>query len=56
MYNCVQCFFVSKLVSQMLMHATAHCGCMDTVRESALEADPGGKNPLPHQGLELQGG
>ena len=45
MYNCVQCFFASKLVSQMLMHATAHGGCMDTVRETALEADPGGGIP-----------
>ena len=53
-YNCVQYFHVSKLVSQTVMHAIAHGGCMDTVRESALEADPGEKNPLPHQGLELQ--
>ena len=28
----------------MLMHATAHGGCADTVRESALEADAGRKS------------
>ena len=30
-------------VTQMLMHATAHGGCMDTVRESAVEVDCGRK-------------
>ena len=35
----------------MVMHATAHGGCTDTVRESALEVD-WEKNPLPHRGLE----
>ena len=33
-------------------HATAHGGCTDTVRESALEADSE-KNCLPYRGLEL---
>ena len=33
------------------MHAIAHGGCTNTVRESALEVD-GEKNPLLHQGLE----
>ena len=32
------------------------CDCMDTVRESALEADFGRKNPLPHRGLEPASG
>ena len=27
------------------MHAIAHGGCIDTVRQSALEADPGRKIP-----------
>ena len=27
-------------------------GCADTVRESALKVDSGGKNPSPHQGME----
>ena len=36
----------------MLMHAAAYGGCMDTVRESALEGDSWEKNPLPHQGTE----
>ena len=36
----------------MLMHATAHEGCTDTVKESALEVDCGEKNPLPYRGLE----
>ena len=36
----------------MLMHATVHGGCVDTVIESALGADSGRKNPLPHMGLE----
>ena len=30
---------------QMLMHAIAHAGSMDTITESALEADPGRKMP-----------
>ena len=35
----------------MLMHAIAHRGRTDTVRESALKVDPGKKkHPLPHQG------
>ena len=34
------------------MHAIAHGGCTDTVRESALDVDSGEKNPLPHGGLE----
>ena len=36
---------------QMLMHAFACKGFMDTVRESALKVD-WKKNPLSHQGLE----
>ena len=36
----------------MLMHATAHGGCTDTIRESAPEADSGRKIPLPPQGLK----
>ena len=31
--------------AQMLLHAIAHGGCTDTVRESALEADSGRKIP-----------
>ena len=49
-YHCVQQFCVSKpwcgcqclgflMCTQMLMHATAHGGCMNTVRESALKVD-----------------
>ena len=34
------------------MHAIAHGGCTDTVREAALEVDSGRKNPLPHLGLK----
>ena len=34
------------------MHAIAHGGCMDIVRESALEADSGREKNLPHRGLE----
>ena len=34
------------------MHAIAHGGGTDTVRESALKVDSGGKNPLPHRGIE----
>ena len=33
------------------MHAIAHWGCTDTVRESALKVD-WEKNPLPHRGIE----
>ena len=32
--------------------ATAHGGCTDTVRQSAVKIDSGRKNPLPHMGLE----
>ena len=53
-YLCVQHFPVSKqrygcqrlgfvTCAQMLMHATAHGGRTNTVRESALEADSGRK-------------
>ena len=60
--KCVQYFRVSKqwygcqclgllTWAQMLVHAIAHRGCTDTIRESALKVD-GEKNPLPHQGLE----
>ena len=34
----------------MLMHAIAHGGCTDTVRQSALEVDSGRK--IPCRGLE----
>ena len=33
-----------------LMHVTAHWGCMDTVRESALRVDSGRKKPLAAPG------
>ena len=36
----------------MLMHAIAYGGCTDTVRESALKADSGEENALPHMGLK----
>ena len=36
--------------AQMMMHAIAHGGCMDSVRESALKVWE--KNPLPHWELE----
>ena len=57
-YQSVQYFRVSKewclaasvrdfvTCAQMLMHATAHGGCEDIVRESALEADSGRKIPF----------
>ena len=35
-------FFLTR--AQMLMHAIAHWGCADTVRESALTADSGRKS------------
>ena len=38
----------SLTCTQTLMHAIAHGGCTDTVRESALWE----KNPLPHLGIE----
>ena len=38
--------------AQMLMHAIAHGGCTDTVKESALKVDSGRKNILPHRGIE----
>ena len=55
-YQCVQYFPVSKqwygcqcwgflTCTRMSMHATAHGGCRDTVRESALKADSGRKIP-----------
>ena len=37
--------------AQVLMHAIAHGGCTDTVRESVLEVD-WEKNPLTHLRLE----
>ena len=37
----------------MSMHAIAHAGCTDTVRESALKGDTGRiENPLLHRALE----
>ena len=60
--QCVQHFCVSSqwygceclgflICAQMLMHAIAHRGCTDTVRESALRAD-WEKNPWSHWGIE----
>ena len=43
-YGC-QCLG-SLTCAQMLMHAIAHGGCTDTVRESALKIDSGRKIPL----------
>ena len=37
--------FLFLTCTRMLMHAIAHGGCMDTVRESALEADSGREIP-----------
>ena len=37
--------------TQMLMHAIAHGGCTNTVREPAVKVD-WEKNPLPHRGIE----
>ena len=52
-----QCLLLSRLATslfkrfvtcaKMLMHAIAHRGCMDTVRESALEFDSRRKTPGP---------
>ena len=53
--QCVQCLHVSKqwcdcqsfgflTCAQIMMHMSAHGGCTDTVRESALEADSGRKS------------
>ena len=42
------------MCSQMLMHAIAHGGWMDTVRESALEVDAGRKNSLLRLRLEAE--
>ena len=55
-YQCVRHFPVSKqcygcqslglfTCTQMLMHAIAHGGCTDTVRQSALKGDSGRKIP-----------
>ena len=63
-YQCVQYFPVSKdwsdcqclgflTCTQMLMHAIAHGGCTDTVRESALKADSGRKVPCRTRELSL---
>ena len=41
---CCQCWRF-LMWAQMLMHVTAHGGCMDTVRESALKVDSGRKIP-----------
>ena len=58
-YRCVQYFHVSKewygcqclgflMCVQMLIHATAHGGCTNTVRESALKVGSGRKSfPAP---------
>ena len=53
---CVVFLCVSASVWDFNMHtdvdnATAYRGCMDTVKESALE-DDWEKNPLLHQGLD----
>ena len=55
-FSCVQrygCQCLGSLTcAQMLMHAIAHEGCADTVRESALKVDSGRKIPLPRLGIE----
>ena len=63
-YQCVQYFSVSRqwyscqclgflTCTQMLMHAVAHGGCTDTVRESALKADSGRKSlVVSYRGIE----
>ena len=40
-------------VAQMLMHVIAHRGCMDTIRESALETDSGRKIPCCTRDVNL---
>ena len=40
------------MCAQMLMHVTAHGGCTNTVRESALKVDSGGKIPYGIGGIE----
>ena len=42
-YDCQCSVFLTS--AQMLMHATSHEGCTDTVRQSALEVDSGRKIP-----------
>ena len=48
-FSCVQIFvwlgFLTCAQMIMLMHAIAHGGCTETVRESALEVDSGRKIP-----------
>ena len=48
-YSCQCMGFLTR--APILIHAVAHRGCMDTVRESALELD-WGKNPLLHHALK----
>ena len=63
-YQCVQYFRVTKqlygcqclgflMCTQMLMHAIAHGGCVDTVRESALKVDSGRKIPCHTRDFNL---
>ena len=42
------------MCAQMLKHAIAHRGCMDTIRESALEVDSGRWNPHQYCALTFQ--
>ena len=66
-YRCVQYCRVSKqwcgcqcsgllTCTQMVMHAIAHGGCTDTVRESALKADSGRNIPCRTGGLSIAPG
>ena len=41
------------MCAQMLMHATVHWGCTDTIRESALKVDSGRKIPCRTGELNL---
>ena len=38
--------------TQMLVHATAHWGCTNTVHKSALQVDSRGNNLLSHLGIK----
>ena len=40
------------MYTQLLMHAFACIGSMNTVRESALKVDWEKNTPMPHQGLK----
>ena len=49
-YRCQRLGFLT--CTQMSMHVIAQGDCADTVKESALKADTGRKNSLPHRGAE----